>query len=345
MEDRLKHNYTNDGRLIRLLKSSYNIDTLSILKESDASFIINTESQNLMLHKYSHKHGSCLRNIYIKAYLKEKGFPYTSDIVKSISGANYIKHGHNIYYIEKIIGGALESIDCMEDYKKACQVLGAFHFHAAGFTYKDYPLRDNIKRLNRKIHEKTAQAYSIKSIIERKSMHTYFDKSYMCIIDELINRLELCSKLCTAYDQLCQEARQEPYICHNSIVKDLIKTESGLFYINSFPSCSIDIPVYELSELIKNFISLESNNWDFNAIRGLIDAYNCSRPLSINEYKALLCLLIMPDKLLSIGKKRYIKKKSWSERKYSRRLERALLIFNKQQHLIQPFAETYGISL
>lgn len=345
MEDRSQPVVTNDSRLKKLLKNGYNITPLCILKESDAAFTINTETQSLILHKCSHRYKSFIRSIFIQDYIKEKGFPYASEIVKSTSGGSYVKYGHSFYYIEKKIEGTSASIENLQDCKKACQVLGAFHSHGAGFTYKDYPLRDNIKKLSHKIQDKRAQAYSIKSIIERKSINTNFDKSYICIIEELIKRLDLCMELSFEYEKICQETKQKPYICHNNLIKDLLKSESGELYLKSFTDCSINVPVYELSEVLKSFLSLEACNWDFDAIKELIDAYSASRPLSLIEYKILLCLLIMPDKLLSIGKKRYIKQKNWSERRYSERLDKALLLFNKQQQFIQPFAEAYGISL
>lgn len=343
MEDRSKHVVTNENRLTKLLKNSYNISPLHMLKEDDAAFVINTDIKSFLLHKCSHRHNSFLRSLYLQAYLNENGFQYTSDIIESKSGGNYVKYGNSFYYMENRIEGTCAIIENLQDYKKACQVMGAFHSHAAGFTYKDYPLRDNIKRLNHKIQNKRAQAYSIKSIIARKSMYTNFDKSYICIMDNLIERLDLCMKLAFGYEHLCQEARQKPYICHNNIVNNLIRTENGELYINSFSVCSIDVPVYDLSELIKGFLNLDMCNWNFESVKELIDAYNSSRLLSLPEIKVLLCLLIMPDKLLGIGKKRYIKQKNWSERKYSQRLDKALLLFNRQQQLIQPFAEAYGI--
>lgn len=345
MEERSKPVNTNDSKLIKLLKNSYNIAPLSLLKEDNTTFLINTESQSLILHKCSHKHGSYLRGLCFQSYLKEKGFPYAFDIVRNTSGGNYVKYEHSFYYMEKKVEGTWISIDLPHDYKKACQVLGAFHSYGAGFMYKDYPLRDDIKRVGYKIQKKRAEASTIKSIIEMKRLFTDFDRSYMSIIEELIKRLELCMQLSFGYENLCQEARQKTYICHNSFINSLLRTESGDFFIKSFTTCSVNIPVYELSELLKSYMSLNVHDCDFNALNELTNAYNQSRPLSSYEYGILLCLLIMPDKLLSIGKKRYIKQKNWSEKKYYQRLDKALCHFHKQQQLIEPFVKAYGISL
>ena len=141
MEDREKLVAINDSRLLKLLKNCYNISPLQMLKDGDASFIINTESQSFMLHKCSHRNKSFLRSIYLQAYLKEKGFQYASDIIRSTSGGNYIKYGHSFYYLENRIEGTCTPIDSMQDYKRACQVIGDFHSYAEGFAYKDYPLR------------------------------------------------------------------------------------------------------------------------------------------------------------------------------------------------------------
>jgi CotS family spore coat protein len=345
MEEKSRDIITNDSKLIKLLRKSYNITPISIVKESDASFIISTESQTLILHKCIHNRRSCLRGLYIQAYLMNKGFQYAPDIVKNTSGGNYVKLSHSLYYIEKMVEGTWVSINCLQDYKKVCQLAGVFHSYSAVLTYKDSPLKDNIISLSQKINDKKAQVSSIRNIIERKRLFTDFDRSYISIIDGLINRLEQCSELSFGYEYLCQEARQKPYICHNSLTKNLLRTEGGEFYIKSFAASSINIPIYELSELLKSYMSLEVYNWDFNTLKELIDAYNEYRPLSINEYSILLCLLIMPDKLLNLGRKRYLKQKSWSEKKYLQRLDKALLLFNKQQQFITPFAEFYGILL
>ena len=343
MENSAGYSRMSDNRLLKLIISCYGINPLEIIRESNNMFHISTEAESFLLYKYSHKQDSCLMGLSLKEYLRTNGFPYASDTIEATSGKLYVKHDHSLYYMEKDIKGCTMPLESLQECREVCHALGAFHSYSSGFKYKGASLRNNFKSLGTKLQDKWLLALSIKGILEKKRLLTDFDRHYLSIIDILIARLQICRQLSIGYEELCQNARQYPYICHNSIIESLLNTESGEPHLVRFDTASISVPIYELSELLKRLMRLDICNWDINALRELIASYNSYRSISKQEYEVLLCLLILPDKLLSVGKKRYIKKRGWSEKKYLQKLDKAVLIHQKQQQLIPLFEESYGV--
>lgn len=347
MQNKTSGIIANDSRLVGVLEGSYHITPLSIAAEGANTYIIKTASQSFRLYKVSHKHESQLNGIRVQDRLQNGEFTYAPAIIKTTGNKLFVKHSHCLYYMEQYIEGQEVLFDTIDDCIGACRILGSFHSCSSAFKYEGYPAKDTIIRLDRRLQDNRSQLLSFKSVLDRRKLLTEFDKSYVSYIKELFKRLELCTGLIHSftYDELCQNARQNHTICHNNLFKSLFKAEDNNLYIRSFSNISIGLPVYELSELLIRLMRLDIFLWDFKYLKECIQAYNSEKQLSPQEYGILLSLLVMPDKLLNIGKKRYIKKKDWSEKKYSQRLEKALYVFEKQKALISSYADTYGIQL
>jgi Ser/Thr protein kinase RdoA (MazF antagonist) len=64
--------------------------------------------------------------------------------------------------------------------------------------------------------------------------------------------------------------------------------------------------------------------WDFDLCRKMIESYCKVRPMSKEEYVILLAMLVFPHKFWKLGRKRYVKNKSWDEEKYGKKLRRLM---------------------
>lgn len=79
--------------------------------------------------------------------------------------------------------------------------------------------------------------------------------------------------------------------------------------------------------------------WDFDKAKLLIEAYSEVNKISKSELEAMLAIIAFPHKFWKLGKKRYLKHKSWSELKYMHKLTKLVKYDSVEQKFLENYIE------
>lgn len=103
--------------------------------------------------------------------------------------------------------------------------------------------------------------------------------------------------------------------------------------------------IRDLAKLITKLMTKRAYKWDFNKAKLMIEAYSSVNTLSKSELETLFAFIIFPFNFGKLGKRRYVKRKTWSEEKYIKKLNKIIGDYDKEEVFIHDFLnylENYG---
>jgi CotS family spore coat protein len=340
--------YGEYNNVLRVLKE-YNIEPKAITKVRSV-YKIETHDGAKCLKKIKHGKGKPKRTYYITQYLMDRGFDKVAPFIKTSNDRLYVKHKGFYYYMTEWINGRECNIDDFEELKRCTKLLAEFHIAASGKEGKNYfKLHSNLKNWPSIFIDNCNQLLEFKALIEQKRIKSDFDNKYNNYIDYFYRQgliaVDLLNK--SDYYLISARAKESREVCHDSFYYQnlIIDESSNNIYLIDLDSTVCDIRMHDLGKFIRRIMFKTPYAWNFNKASEIIDAYNSVVHITKEELEVLLAIIIFPHKFCKLGKKRYIKKKLWSEEKYNKKIGRQIKYIDKQREFTREFIEFYDIDI
>jgi CotS family spore coat protein len=330
---------------IKNLLKRYSITPDKVEKVRSVYKII-CSNRNYCLKKMKHGNKKALKGLLLVEYLKKNGFDNAAGYIETTDGKECINTKHNIYYLTEWIEGNECTFNDIEEVKRAAVLLADFHNKSKGFASDDLQIRSNIKNWPKILQEEMQNLDTFKSIINNKKIKSSFDKEYLSAIKLLDEFFKLSINLLekSHYMDISIAAKKENTLCHDSFYyQNVLVDKDGKMYLIDLDSTIYDIHSYDLAKFIRRVMFKSEYAWNFDAAKEIIASYCSINPLSKEEYEILLSFIIFPHKFWKLGKKRYIKKKKWTEDKYQKKLNRILKYLDREKEFINSFLAYYNI--
>lgn len=314
----------------------YDFQVYDILKARSAYKLI-TSKGNFCLKKMKHGERRIVNGSLLTYHLNEKGFTNTASYIKTKNGMTYVKLKKFLFYLTTWIDGNECTMDSIEEVLKCTELLARFHLAARNIEKLDFSVHyyNSIILFSNFIND--FAKYNV--IINEMKLRNEFDQIYQQNLGYYTSRgykaLNLLEK--TGYDNLLGEAKKNKTICHDSFYYQNIMKDDKKYYIIDLDSIMIDVQVVDLAKFLRRLMYKKEFEWDFNYAKEVIETYSSIKKLSLDEVNLILAYIAFPHKFWKIGRKRYLKKKNFSEGKFNHKLRRIIKFKDKEEKFIEEF--------
>ncbi|WP_315114795.1 CotS family spore coat protein [uncultured Clostridium sp.] len=325
-------------KTVNKIMENYNLDIKDIEK-ARSTYKICTNKGMVCLKKIRRSKRKAINCNILVQELDKHGFPYTAKFYRTKDNYLFEKYKKSFYYVTEWIDG--EECD-LNDIHEACnciKLLAKFHIASSKIETKKLKIKNKLKNWPKIFNKSLSDLESYKDIIERKKSKNEFDIVYRNYIDRFYNRGLAALHFLNASDyyMLSKKSSENKTICHDGFYYQNIIEKDDEYYFIDLDSIIIDLHINDLGKLIRRLMFKKSYAWDFDKAKQLIEAYSEVNKLSKGEVEAMLAMIAFPHKYWKLGRKRYIKKKGWSEAKYMNKLNKLI----KSDELQQKFLEDY----
>ncbi|OGO78766.1 MAG: hypothetical protein A2Y23_13075 [Clostridiales bacterium GWB2_37_7] len=337
----------DEMELLEKILEHYDIEYKSVEKVRSAYRIID-EKNSYCLKMLGRGYKRAHKSFYLSKALRDRGFDNVAPYVFTKDNEYLIKHKKSSFYMTGWIDGKEVSFKNIDDILDSARFLAQFHNAA-----KDLEFPGEIKIRNRhnywlehfQNHIETVKGFAEK--INKKSK-TGFDLIFKHNSHIFMQEAEFSTALLKTKEakQAFEKAEKEKYICHDSFYyQNILRDKEGKLYLVDLESSLMDCPMSDLGKLIRRVLCKHKFSWDFDLCRRIIDAYDSIRPIEREELYPLLAMIAFPHKYWKFGKKRYIKKKEWTEEDYQNKLKKIIELQDYKFEMVSNFVMFYGIRL
>lgn len=327
--------------------AKYNIDLKKVTKSRSVYKIIDSEDKTYCLKKIKHGAGKARNGDVLVNILTENGFTNTSKYLRTQEGEISVKYDKFILYLTEWIDGEECNMSTLEEAVNCAALLANFHKAARNIDFSKLKVKNNLKNLPKIFYRNLSNFERFDNLIQKKRIRNEFDVVYSRYIETFYSRgltaLNILNN--SNYYLLSREASVSRTLCHDSFYYQNIIKKDGNYYIIDLDSIIIDLQVSDLGKFIRRLMFKTSFQWNFDKAKYIIEAYNSVKPLSREELEVMLALIIFPHKFWKLGKKRYIKQKGWSEKKYMNKLFRLIRYNEAQQSFLEKYMNYFNITV
>lgn len=259
-----------------------------------------------------------------KEYLHDVGFRYVDRYRKTLDGAPFYDAEGCRYILT-------DNLKCQElnfyeekDLRLAARTLAKFHTASQGFDFRQG--KTGLGRLPQQFEKRRGELAKIKKGIEHAGKLNEMDLVVFKNFNYYWDKVELAYSILktSGYQELAQKAMREGCLCHNAFKgENLFLAEDGNVLVTGFEHASIDLPVLDLSELLRRVVKHEEIQ--IHEINILLEEYELYRPLCAQERRVLFALLCYPGKFLKLLNKYYNQRRSCICEAAVQKLQRCVL--------------------
>jgi CotS family spore coat protein len=333
--------------LLEKVLENYDINYKSVEKVRSAYRIMD-EKNSYCLKMLGRGYKRANKSYYLSNALQEKGFHHVASYYYTKDNEYLIKNRKSSFYITNWVDGKEVDFKNIDDILDSARFLAQFHL-----VSKDLNIPDGINIRNKHgswLENFNQHIHAVKEFGEKinKKPKTGFDLIFKNNLHIFFREAELAVSLLKTKEakHAFIEAEKERTICHDSFYyQNILRNQNGKLYLVDLESSLLDCTMSDLGKFIRRIICKTKFRWDFDLCRRIIDAYNSVRPITREELYPLLAMIAFPHKYWKFGKKRYIKKKKWSEEDYQNKLKKVINMQEYKSEFIRNFRMFYGIKI
>lgn len=318
--------------LLEKILSNYDIQYNKIEKVRSAYKITapdNVYCLKMLGRGYKRAH----KSYFLSNALRERGFDRVARYIYTKDNQYLIKNKKSSFYMTEWIESTEVDFKSMDDILDCTRFLAEFHNAAKSLEIpSDLKIRNKHNQWKEifSIHIQAVERFAEK--INSKSKVTGFDVIYKNNMHNFRAEAEFAMHLINTDEakRVFDAAEQERFMCHDSFYyQNILRDRNGKLYLVDLESSQLDCPMSDLGKFMRRILCKHVFKWDFDLCRRIIEAYSEVRPISYDELYPLLAILAFPHKFWKFGKKRYLKKKDWSEEDYQSKI---IKVINMQKH-------------
>ena len=316
---------------LMIVMRKYNFELVSAEKVRSAYKVI-TNNGKFCLKKMKHGRNKVKNGYLLTEELLLNKFKNTARYFRTKDGDYSVSYKKNIFYLTEWLEGAECDLTNIDEAINCTKLLAKFHTISNKIDHNKMNIPNNLKNWPKIFASNLNDLKKFKRIINNKRIKNEFDVVFLENIDNFYNRgmsaIDMLNK--SQYYKSSKVANDKKIICHNSFYYQNIIKKDGEYFIIDLDSIMIDLQISDLGKLIRRLMFKKAYGWSFTLAKALIEAYNSTNRLRKEDLEIMLALIVFPHKFWKLGKKRYIKQKSWSETKYLHKLNK-ITSYNETQ--------------
>jgi CotS family spore coat protein len=319
--------------LVKEICAKYGVNVQSVVKIRSVYKVKYDDNKSICLKRMKSGKKKVIRGNKLIEALNNNGFYNTVKYFRTINGNLYVKYKKFIFYATEWIEGRECNFDNLEEACGCVKLLAEFHKTTNKLGKKHFNVYNNLKNWPNIFKENLSELERFKNVINKKVLKSEFDIVYLKNMDRFLDRALMAINILStsSYYKISKKANHNKTICHDSFYYQNVIEKNGEYYLIDFDSIMIDLQINDLGKLIRRLMYKGTYKWEFEKAKKLIEAYIDVNPLSKEELEVMLSLIIFPHKFWKLGKKKYYKRKNWSEIKYMHKLKK-LIKYNDFQH-------------
>lgn len=262
----------------------------------------------------------------IKRHLIEKGYEKV-DLYREKEDGDFISYDRygNGYVMKRWFEGEEVELTDVKDQIFAAKNLGLLHKKLCGIWNEDgsvirlgrsETLIDQLERHNRELKR-------VYSYILSKNRRSDFETLYLSLYSEYYAQaVEAVERLKESeYMQLLEVALRNGELVHGSYNQHkVLKLEGGDSVATlDFSKSEGGLQLLDLYHFLRK--TLEKNNWNYECVTNVIEAYEMEKPVTDSEREILYDLFLYPEKFWKAANYYFNSRKSWVSIRTSQKLE------------------------
>lgn len=337
----------DEMELIERILGNYEIPFTTVEKVRSA-YRVSTNDSEYCLKMIGRGYKRAEKSFFLSSALRERSFDNVAPYIFTKDNKYLIKNKKSSFYMTKWIDSTEVDFKNIDDILDCARFLAEFHNKAKGIEIPaDIKIRNKHNQWNDIFSSHIQAVEKFNEKINSKSKKTGFDLIYKNNMHIFRAEAEFALKLLNTMEakRAFDEAEQERYMCHDSFYyQNILKDKDGKLYLIDLESSQLDCPMSDLGKFIRRIICKHVFRWDFDLCRRIIDAYSEVRPISRDELYPLLAMLSFPHKYWKFGKKRYVRKKDWSEEDYQNKLKKIITMQKYKVEFVRNFMMFYNMT-
>ncbi|HEX3077030.1 MAG TPA: CotS family spore coat protein [Lachnospiraceae bacterium] len=194
----------------------------------------------------------------------------------------------------------------------AARNLANLHNHMKNIRIEDANLKDKYtSNLISQFDKHNRELKRVRSYIREKKQKNEFEvcflSSYVEFYEQGLEALDILKQ--SDYMKQLEECQKHNIVCHgNYIYHNIIMGNAGIATTN-FEKVCISVQMFDLYGYIRKV--MEKNNWNIPIGTLILNEYNRTRTISMEELRILYVLLLYPEKFWKVTNFYYNARKSW----------------------------------
>lgn len=325
--------------ILNKVMSNYDLHVKSY-EYSRSAYKVICDEGNFCLKRMKHGRYKAENGFYLVEELGKKGFTSLAAYYKTSKGAHYVEYKEVIFYLTEWIDGRECNLKDIEEAKNCVKTLADFHNKASDIDLRKLKIRNRVGSLDEFFKRNLKDMQRYKKTIAEKRLKTDFDNSYFSYIDAFYERglLALKELNSSSYFKLSKD-KAACKLCHDSFYYQNILKKDDKYYLIDLDSIILDLQIVDLAKLLRRLMAKKEYKYNFSFAKEIIDAYSEVRSLSKSDLEIMFCIIIFPHKFWKLGRKRYVKHKSWAEDKFAHKLTTLINYYEEEKNFINDYME------
>lgn len=310
--------------IARTVKINYGINVTGVEKVKNV-FKITSGNENYCLKIIKYEEGHFLYILGAMEHLKEAGFKGILDIIRTKSGAKYIKMNTCFAYLNKWIDARQCNYDNPVDLIEAAKTLANLHILSKGFKPREFMKpRIYYGKWNENFSTRIKEIYDFKRKIEDKDIKSEFDNTYYNAIESEINAANMSIQRIneSKYMELSKTSEEIGEFCHHDYAHHNLLIDKDGIKVIDFDYCILDTHLHDLASLIIR--KMKNSGFNENDCNLILNTYGSINEVTSEDVKVIASLLTFPQEFWQIGIQYYWENQPWKEDYFNKKLKKTL---------------------
>lgn len=341
-----------ESESIELIKKTYGLNIINHIQSREGILITAgaSKSKTYILKPLNESPERKLFTYSIHKYINNHGFQNTDSILLTKNNELTIEIESKTYVLSKHSEGRQGATESKQDAMTAARLLARLHNSSEGFTTKvaaeinetvnnissiNY-VKNELGRLTESFCHRSNELVRFSKLAIKRNQP--FDYEYSKIARKHCGKAQEAYTALkeSNYEEISNEYDKIGAICHKDFAfHNMLINENEGEYIINFDKASIDLPLFDIVDLIKR--RMRKTDWDVKEALELINEYNKIRNISKNELEIAKIILAFPQKLWRIVNKYYNTRRTWCEKSCLLKLEETENESNKIEKFLKEF--------
>lgn len=301
---------------------------------------VETPSGYKILKKHSHSAKTLEFLIAAMEYLMGNGI-FIPEIIRTKDGQKYVVQDQTCYVLSEAIDGKTLNYINSANIKRIVQELARFHRASQGFLPPaNVKIRTHLGDWIEKYQHKLTKLEKYYQLELNNADHSRFGQIILEEYPYFLDRIETALREFDqpAYHRWVEEIGEVGSLCHQDFTAgNLILTDSGKLFVLDTDSLTIDLPIRDIRKILHKIFKRQ-DRWDLGLVKDILSWYQSENPLTSWQWQVLKPAMRYPHLFEGIMRKYYERReKTWTEEKYTRRLEEMIKIEKSVALIVENF--------
>lgn len=325
----MDHNYIKNKILL-----NYGIDSKEVIKVKNTYKIITSDEEYcLKVIKYQYPHFYFI--VSAQKHLMKNGFNSIPKIIDTVEGKDYIELDDKLAYLTPWVKCRECNYNNKLDLRLAAEKLSELHNCSEGFVI-NRSLKPRIAwgQWYKVFKTRGEEILDFRKRIYQKAYKSEFDKLYLSIMDEELQRVETTLSHIESsgyFDYMKKEVGKLGFCHHDYANHNVLLLENGDVNIIDFDYCILDSHLHDLSSICVR--TMKEGYWDLEIFKYIIHSYSKNKEVLNEEIPMIAAFIEFPQAYWQLGLQYYWEQQPWEEEHFLRKLGK----YKKDRELRQSF--------